>query len=340
MRKLVLDWFRNKNGDNGVLSRNAGWVHNYFSASGLIQGSLEDTKECIRRTESIYRASGMAVNEFSWAYLYDHLEKFPLAHNFFLDSCGDDIVIGYELSRAQLRAINDAGKTYINLCTHPFRFAPDYFLAASTNDPEINKRLNSIGPTRRYVDTNVGLVKARAARRYQRRMNPEFGLVFFAQIAVDSSRIKNGEIVDDHFIVNSLQKFVDELKPKNLYFKDHPHEKMSPTLRGALQKMKGKDITTPTYDLLSVEGLKLCALSSGVCHEAVYFGCDPTKFLEVEDNFPIIGTEAKMGQFVVLPTNILDEGFWNYILEGAEKPESIFPLPTTPYRTASGLAWG
>lgn len=340
MRKLVLDWFRNKNGDNGVLSRNAGWLHNYLYASGLFEDTIENANDNIRRSESIYRASGMAVNEFGWAYLYDHLEKFPLAYNFFLDSCGDDIVIGYELSRAQLRVINDAGLTYINLCTHPLRFAPDYFLAASTNDPEIHNRLTRVGPTRRYVDMNVGLVKARAARRYTRRMNPDAGLVFFAQIAVDASRINNGEIVDDQFIVNSLQKLVDEVKPNNLYFKDHPHEKMSPTLRNALVKMKGKDITTATYDLLSVDGLKLCALSSGVCHEAQYFDCNVTKFLEIENNFPTIGTVAEMGQYVALPTNMLSEDFWNFIIEGGEKPTSIFPLPVTPYRTASGLAWG
>lgn len=96
-------------------------------------------------------------------------------------------------------------------------------------------------------------MKARAARRYHRRMNPEHGLVFFAQIAVDSSRIKNGEIIDDSYIIQSLERMLDEVKPKNLYLKHHPTKRCL-LLSPAPWKMKGKVIPTETYDLLSIAG--------------------------------------------------------------------------------------
>ncbi|MDY4312262.1 hypothetical protein SOX05_20550 [Pseudomonas putida] len=340
MNKLVLDWFRNKDGDNGVLLRNAGWLQNFLYSTGLVDNSSVEPSDNIRRVESVYKASGMAMNQHSWAYLYDNLERISIAHDFFLESCSSELVIGYELSRAQLQAIDKAGKRYINLCTHPLRFAPDYFLAAATNDPQIHSRLKSVAPTRDYIEQNVGLMKARAARRYHRRMNPEQGLVFFAQIAVDSSRIKNGEIIDDSYIIQSLERTLDEMKPKNLYLKHHPHEKMSSALTSALEKMKGKVIPTETYDLLSISGLRLCALSSGICHEAAYFGCKPTKFLPNPELFPILGEEIALGQYNILPSNIIDKRFWEYVLKGAECPAPVYPLPNTPYRTASGLSWG
>lgn len=116
----MLDWFRNKDGDNGVLLRNAGWLQNFLYATGLIDNSSVEPSENIRRVESVYKASGMAMNQHSWAYLYDNLERISIAHDFFLESCSSELVIGYELSRAQLQAIDKAGKGTSTFVRIPF----------------------------------------------------------------------------------------------------------------------------------------------------------------------------------------------------------------------------
>ena len=338
---LVLDWFRSSRGDNSLLRRNLFWIYNYLYNARLFDKPVEHYSQPLQQVEAVFCAHRLDMNEFSWAYLYDYLNKFPLAYNFFLDTCDADLIIGYELSRAQLRALDTEGKTYINLCTHPIRFTPDYFLAASTNSPEIHTRLEAVGPMREYIDVNVRMAMARAARRYHKRLDTDEGLIFFAQTAVDASRISNGELVGTEFIISEIKFLLRELNISNFYIKSHPHEKIDPLLLSELTKLKGKEITTNTYDLLSVDNLKLCALSSGVCHEALYFNCHPYRFLEDDNKFPIIGEEAAIGQYLPLPANVYSREVWDYILYGGkEKPATNWPLPHTPYRAASGLAWG
>jgi hypothetical protein len=339
MKSFAFDWFRNIDGDNALLGRNIAWCYHYFRPTGLLDATLAAWEEHAAKARGVFHGLNIAYNHYGWAHLFDKLDAFPLAHEYFMESCQDPMVFGYELSRAQTRAIGKAGKTYVNIKTHPVRFLPDYLLCASTNDAAIHSRLLSTAPPRSYVDTNVSFHKARAARRYQRRINPEHGAVFFAQIAFDSSRIRNGEFLDDTFITVSVEQFLDENRPKNFYVKHHPHEKMPPALIDSLKSMGARPTETNTYDLLSVEGLRICALSSSVCHEAAYFGCRPTSFYPTRE-FPLVGEHVTVGDCVMLPVNIYQRDFWEYILHGGDLPAVEYPMPSAPFRSASGLAWG
>ncbi len=340
MVSFVFDWFRNIDGDASVLNRNIGWCYHYFSQAGLSSGELSDSLSRVTRAASVYQSLNVSYNHFGWAYLYDRLDAFPLALEYFLDSCPGKSVIGYELSRAQCRALDKAGKRYVNLRAHPVRFLTDYLLAAATNDPDIHARLVAAAPSRTYLDQHVAFHKARAARRYQKRLNPAHGVVFFAQIAFDASRIRNGEFLDDDFIGLNLERYLDEQKPKNIYVKHHPHEKMTAALLSTLKRLGGRETETNTYDMLSVDRLRLCALSSSVCHEARYFGADPFAFYAPPDAAPIVGALARVGEYVMVPANIYERAFWNYALRGDQAPVFHYPMPSTPFRTASGLAWG
>ncbi|MBO0125231.1 hypothetical protein [Agrobacterium sp. OT33] len=338
MVSLNFDWFRNIDGDNGILGRNISWLYNYLSPSGVVSGEI-DLLDKFRRSKSTFSVMNMAVNQFSWAYLYDRIESFPAAIDFFMENCSSDVVIGYELSRAQRRLLTDLGKTYIDLRTHPIRFLPDYHLSAGTNNAEIHNRLVSLAPPKKYVDTSAFMHKARAARRYQKRLDPDFGVVFFAQTAFDSSRIRNGEMLDDSYIVDALESYLEKEKPKNIYFKSHPHEPIRKELASSLSKLGAKETKTASYDLLSVEGLRVCALSSSVCHEATYFGGRPTVFHPPED-FPQIGTDGGLGSYSMMPANLYEAEIWNFILNGDGVPEPYYPLSPAPFRMASGLSWG
>jgi len=340
MVSFAFDWFRNIDGDPSVLRRNVAWCSHYFSQAGFEAESAEANLDRVARAANIFQSLNVSYNHYGWAYLYDRLDAFPLAQEFFLDSCRDDVVVGYEMSRAQCRVLEQAGKKYINLRAHPVRFLTDYLLAASTNDRDFHARLLSAAPPRSYLDQHVAFHKARAARRYQRRMDPDAGIVFFAQISFDASRIRNGEFLGDEFISLNLERYIDVQKPKNIYVKRHPHEKMKPSLLTTLKKMGGKEIETNTYDLMSVERLRLCALSSSVCHEAVYFGAVPTPFYTPPDVTPLVGEQAPVGDYIMTPANIFDRAFWSYILQDAPAPEFVYPMPLAPFRTASGLSWG
>ncbi|WP_305987527.1 hypothetical protein [Roseibium sp. MMSF_3544] len=338
---LVFDWFRNLDGDRGILRRNINWVFHYFSGSRTFSNELTELTSLLDGASEIMHASGLADTHHSWARVYEDLDDWPRLKQFFLDGCGkNDVLVGFELSPAQRSLISSVGKTYLDIRTHPVRFLPDYMLAANTNSTEIHDRLVKLTPERSYIDQYVGFVKARAARRYTKRMNTDHGIVFFSQIAVDSSRIRGGEIIDDFFVISELVKILDKYKPKNFYVKHHPHEKIKQNTMEMLRELNAKEINTNTYDLLSCDGLLCAALSSSVCHEAQYFKTRPHIFLEPIENFSPIGTTSKVGDYMMLPSNIYSADLWRFLLEGGETPRSEFPRFETPYRSASGLSWG
>lgn len=337
---VTFDIFRNVDGNSGVLERNIGWVWNYLPCSAMSSRSLDAVLKHFRRVPSVLKAVNIKYNHFGWAYLYDKVDAFPLVCEYFLESCAADIVVGYELSRAQKRLLAGEGKVFVDVRAHPIRFLGDYFLSASTNSPDIHERLLGLRPARSYVDTHVGLHKARAARRYQRRLNPDQGVVFFAQTAFDSSRIDRGEFLDDSYVIYNLLKYIEDEKPKNIYVKKHPHEALSSVLRKEMKNIGAKETATATYDLLSVDGLRAVALSSSVCHEAQYFGARPTTMYSAPEKFPLVDGEYALGDYVMLPSNVYDEELWRHILLGDVDPEYHYVKPQAPFRMSSGLSWG
>ena len=115
-----------------------------------------------------------------------------------------------------------------------------------------------------------------------------------SEVGEDIARGPGRALVDDHDLAGptvSVEQYLDEHRPKNFYVKHHPHEKMPPALVDSLKSMGARPTETNTYDLLSVEGLRICALSSSVCHEAAYFGCRPTSFFPTRE-FPLVGEQA------------------------------------------------
>lgn len=345
MASLAFDWFRNRDGDVGILRRNIHWLRHYLSCAGLFDPDPQRLDACAARSAEIYKALNLAHNQISWAYLCDRLEACPLAAEFFLEACAGEggaaePVVGYELSRAQMRLLDSQGRTYVNLRVHPIRFLPDYHLALATNSPEIHERAVALGPARGFIDLNVALLKARAARRYSRRLDPDQGCVFFAQTAFDSSRIREGELLDDAFLLAELADYAEREGVANKYFKRHPHEEPTAVLDKGLARQGWISTNTSTYDLLSVEGLRVCALSSSVCHEAHYFGARPTTFFKGADRFPYVGEPSAPGDYVMTPANLHDAEVWRYLFEGGEKPAAEYPRHQTPFRISSNLAWG
>jgi hypothetical protein len=340
LASLVFDWFRNIDGDGSLVARNIAWSYHYFRSSKAIDVELRALEDQHRRVEDVYKTLNLAYNQYGWAYLYDNLESFPLAHEFFLAGCHGNLIIGYELSRSQKEVIKKAGKKFIDIRTHPIRFLNDYHFGAATNDPDIHSRLMSLSPDRSYIDLHVNFHRARAARRYQRRLNARNGLVFFAQTAFDSARIKNGEMLDDSLIVSGIEEYIKQNGQKNIYVKHHPHEKMRPDLLNALKGFGAKETTTATYDLLSVEDIRICALSSGVCHEVEYFGGMGLRFFMPPEKYPIVGDGGSVGDYMLMPTNFYSEAIWNFILYGKPCNHIEYPTTQTPYRVASGLSWG
>lgn len=337
---LTFDWFRNSDGNREILRRNVEWHYHYFSPAGCFRTSLDELKGFLKDAGETLVTSGLTDTHFSWAYVFDDLTLFPQLQEFFLKSCPGQTVVGFELSRGQKALLETAGKTYVDLRIHPVRFLPDYMFAASTNSRVIHDRLSALAPCRTYVDRHVAFCKARAARRYTKRTNTAQSVIFFAQTAIDSSRIRNREVVGDLFIVSKLERIIDEFQPRSFFVKHHPHEKMFPDMMGALKKLKAKETKTNTYDLLSTDGLVLASLSSSVCHEAQYFDTNPHMFLEPIETFSMIGEEPRLGEYVMLPSNLNTPEIWRFILGDGPRPDPIYPEPLSPYKTASGLSWG
>lgn len=336
---LAFDWFRNIAGDSSLLLRNIHWFHSYIRAIRLTGQAVETLQTKRERVGSVFRALNLSYNEHAWAHLYDHLSEFPLARDYFLQGCDADIIIGYELSRSQKKLLSDAGKKYIDVRTHPIRFLTDYHLCAASNDAEIHSKLCSLAPSTEYIDCHVGFHKARAGRRYQKRMDPTKGVVFFGQTAFDSARIRQGEFLDDAFIIDRLERYISETGALNVYYKAHPHEPLAPSLIDWLKKKGARETTTQTYDLLSVTGVRIAALSSSVCYEAAYFGAEGTAFYRAPEVFSCDGS-GDAGVYQLLPANIYEQAMWRYLTESDSKPEPLYPVPLVPFRQSSGLSWG
>lgn len=336
---VAFDWYRNISGDSSLLLRNIHWFHSYIRASQFTGGDAESLQDKRERVGSVFRALNLSYNEYAWAHLYDHLPEFPLARDFFLQGCEDDLIIGYELSRGQKRVLADAGKKYIDIRTHPIRFLTDYHLCAASNDAAIHARLCALAPTAEFIDCHVAFHKARAGRRYQKRMDPSKGIVFFGQTAFDSARIRHGEFLDDSFIIDRLDRYISESGAQNVYYKAHPHEPLNPGLVDWLKKTGARETTTHTYDLLSVKGVRIAALSSSVCHEAPYFGAEGTAFYRAPELYSCDGS-GEIGVYQLLPANIYERAMWLFLLEARDMPVSVYPVPLVPFRQSSGLSWG
>ncbi|MEL6266549.1 MAG: hypothetical protein AAFR52_13025 [Pseudomonadota bacterium] len=339
MLDLAFDWFRNKGGDRAILLRNVAWAYHFLGAAGFVGSDLDTLRQRVARAGDAMRAAGLENTHHAWALLYDRLADWPDLAGYFLEGCASDPVIGFELSRAQKALLTGEGRRYVDLRTHPVRFLPDYFFAAATNDPALHERLATLQPPRRYVDQHVHFARARAARRYHDRLDPARDVVFFGQTAVDSSRIRDGALVDDLYILLEVEARL-AAGPGRLHIKHHPHEQLPPPLLRELKALGGREIATATYDLLSVPGLGVMALSSSVCHEARYFDAAPLSLLDMGEPVAMIGEGTVPGDYVMMPANAHTPGIWDYLRHGGQVPDCAYPALATPFRAASGLAWG
>ncbi|MEM6627201.1 MAG: hypothetical protein AAF719_10900, partial [Pseudomonadota bacterium] len=323
---LVFDWFRNVGGDNSILRRNVNWCANYFSAALDVNTCTSSREEFLSRAKRIVNASSIAYNENGWAYLYDHLDSVPIVSEFFLESCGvNEVVVGYELSRAQKRTLTKMGRAYVDIRLFPLRFLTDYHLSASTNDKSIHDRLVTLTPAPEYIQHHVAFRKSRAARKYDKRLDPKIGAVFFGQTQFDSSRIRNGEFIDDLFIRDALEEYKSEHNLTNFYIKAHPHEPLSRELERELTKIGCKVTRTDTYHLLSVDDIRVCSLSSSVGFEAPHFGAKAKTFLPSAEKFRNVEEQTDVGDYIILPSNIYQKDFFDYILKGDGKFKPYYP---------------
>lgn len=337
---LTFDWFRNIDGDRAIPRRNLEWTYHYLSSAGLFDAELPHLNSFLDQAGSALNQCGLMDTHHAWAHIYEDLSNWPELEVFFLSSAQSPIIIGFELSRGQKDLLTRAGKTYVDLRTHPVRFLPDYMFAANTNSPEIHTRLCAVAAPRSYIDRHVGFTKARAARRYSNRIDVQNSLVFFGQTAIDASRIQNHEIVEDLFVLSEIERLLETQKVENFYVKHHPHEAMSPFLMDALKRLNAIETNTNTYDLLSTDGVLCASLSSSVCHEAQYFKARSHTFLEPLYTIATIGRDYKLGEYLMMPSNLHSAAFWQFLLHGETMPDPEFPELQTPYKSASGLSWG
>ena len=320
--------------------RNARWFCHYTAQSNAIESHIDEIIKPIEQIEKIYNSSGLEYTHDSWAIVYDYLEDHKEMEKFFKNTIRHDIVFGFELSRAQKRLLNKLGVTFLDFRTHPVRFLTDYHLAVSTNSQDIHNRLTQTQPSQSYIELHAQFARARAAHRYHRRMNPSHGLVFFGQTAIDSSRIRDGRIVDDIFILSKVRATIEKLGPRNFYYKSHPHENLDPYFESKLKSLGGRRTNTNTYDLLSVDKLRFVTLSSSVFFESKYFNCFGEKLIDDLENYPQPNENSEVGDYLFCPTNIFSKQMIEYLIRNRKPPHSVYPLPETPYKESIRVRWG
>lgn len=328
---MIFDWFRNKEGDASILMRNIAWC--VQALGDVFDLSDQVLLAPIAHAKQSYVASGLTYGHAAWAELYDHLEEYEPAEKMFRDAISQaakpsNVVIGFELSRAQRRLLEQTGQRFLDLRLHPVRFLTDYHFAAASNDPDLHARLRGLAPERAYLDHHVDRIMAQAAPEF----DAAYDSVLFAQTAIDASRIRDGLVLDDLFVAHHIAKAM-AANPAKLHLKAHPHELASMLL-------PGRATHAASYDILSVPDLPIFALSSSIVHEAQYFPARAVAFLEPQEQFARIGEPGDPGTYHMLPANFQDPALWTHILTGAARPDLLYSTSEAPYKFASGMSWG
>lgn len=263
---------------------------------------------------------------YKWPSWYYELPEILLP---ILDKYIDEntLLIGFEIHPWLKKFSASRGVTYIDLRISPIRFARDLYIAADTNNSDIQKKLfdKQVNEDEFRLEASFLSASMGHIQRYDDIPEVEGAYIIIGQTGDDASLIAS----DGKF--QSLSNFQAEIREivgnHPVYYNPHPmahkNKKIDLSILNSIFSQKTKISHSNIYTLLgSKKNLKFLGLSSGSLQEAHYF--EKESFTLFKPICPLTGKEA----FTQLHYHhLLSPGFWHQLISPTFRKPSIDALP-------------
>ena len=294
--------------------------------------------------ETFYRLAGYdAVSTENWLRIVSGQFREEAA-DYFAQCFAGALVISHEAG-SLIRIMEQRNIPYIDMRVSPIRFMEDIYFAFRTNMPEMAARF------RKYmIDENAIQIAADRLRAYYAATSPKAAggfppgsLLVCGQTDTDLSLVVDGAITDFSQHAEMLRRLFE--RHEHIYYKPHPMAAQAygnhwllrtfPHIRLARGNM---------YRMLCDNNLQtVVALSSGVLHEAPYFGKEATPVSHIHVNLAKVGNPPIAGEYVMIRDACYSSSFWQDILapciETKENGEAGFAGGDSFLRAYMGMWW-
>lgn len=330
-----LDFTRPSYDWHGPHIRNLKWLHGLLSpsiqAAGGMAVSLERqllaTDYATFQNRIFADSPAGEARLHKWAALYDGEVDIGDA----LPGETGDVVLGFEMSPAILRALKNRGQAYIDIRVHPVRFLKDLVLSAHFSNAAMQER------AQRFRTAWDGIYPSRAMITGHFRRHSPLCLadrnIFIAQTRYDATVVVDGRFAGVDDILPGLTAHNE----RPWLILAHPHDPDNP-LNAQLAEGIGAEIVRDAnfYAYLSCveHDVSFYTFTSGGGREAEEFGHD-VHFLGANH----YGRSSRHEQdYIALSPAVFTPAFWQHVLQN-EKVD-MPPLSDLPVVRASlGESW-
>ena len=293
---------------------------------------------------NFYRRTGREFNSSVWASFYDNLNDKAIEEDF-SSRFEDALVISYELPPYLIRALTSARIPYIDFSIHPVRFLPDYVFGVRSNIRSISERLISTQIPHEIIYDFARISAARTANVFRSQEPLPGSFIFFGQLTIDASLVSNGRLATFEDVKEALSEL--SINHSRVYYRAHPHCENPERIKEELKKFpRVRWVEWNSYDVISLQTTTgIGALSSGILHEASYFGTPAKRFLPGRSYFYSQDDHANdifpKQLYTAAPPASVQHDYWRYIFHGGETPPLKLPEPSAQaLRFVVNMKWG
>lgn len=311
-----------------------------LSVSSLSAAALSEPLPSLRLR--IFRMHGLPVSMASWARLYAGLSAEGGAEIARLFK--DALVVGYELPPYMVALLREHQVPFVDFSVSPIRFLPDYIFAVRTNVTALRHSLSGARVPQWMISREARLLTALGLRRREgiSAKLPKNAVLFIGQADHDNSMIANGRMADDIDVRVHLQRIAD--RTGQVCYKRHPYRKNFDGLGKFIENDERMILIDHNiYELLG-SGLvqEVHSLSSGVLHEARYFGVTCTRVLPVTTRHCVDDGDPSPDEYFGVLPHVLEEGFWTAVAKGSEfrLEDAHLRLSDAALKQCLSMQWG
>ncbi len=316
----------------GDTERSARWLHDALAPT---LAGLGHTTHRLCDPAAIHPAEPGGAAQ--WARMFSDLGALAAVQAACAPLHRCDLIIGFEMTPNQIRALHAAGMRFIDVSIDPIRFAPDLFLQMRTNDAKLERLLQRHHRSAASLQPHAARLRSRLAPPGDAHEEAP-AVLFVGQTDIDASLVCGGKLT-------RIDRFIDAIRAlladgHRLLLKPHPYGRSHPdiqTLRRAFPA--ATTISDNIYALLSASQVQhVVTLSSGVAREAVLFGKAATALITPDNTRAALGS-ALVSRHYRIGVEALGPAFWRGL--------QTEPVPAPPgciaggtLRRSVGQNWG
>jgi hypothetical protein len=341
---FVYDFFRSIH-DNGTAARNGRWLYDLLSP-GLVQlghdirwmdagePSVERGIATLLGAAAGWRGTDAWVAAFSAPETREIVAQAsaPLRHF--------ELVIGFELSPNQIRALCSEGIPFLDVSIDPIRFGPDIFFRMRTNDDALLQMLDAHEIGLETLRPYASLLRSKVGRSLRQPDAHAPAILFAGQTDVDASLISGARLARAACYTAELRQALAQ--GQQLLLKPHPGGQAHQDILGLGAAFPAaRLINDNIYALLCAPWIeRVITLSSSVAQEAELFDKPATCLAQPDNTQSRIGADLVSRDFRI-GLDALQPGFWQALrpVGHAAAIHSAQPVAGN-LRQALGEAWG